>query len=436
MCPDSGYAVPETSGGSVPKATAIILAAGNGTRAKSETLKQLVKVAGLPLVTHAALAFTRHPVVAEVVVVIPHGQGEQFTEALTGLNIRLVEGGRTRNDSTRAALAHVKTDLVLIHDAVRPLVSNQTIDRVLCALAAGAVAVDVVIPSTDTLVTHKDGWVEEFPNREHIHRGQTPQGFRTAALRDAAYSITDEFSDDCQLVHAAGYGVAVVEGDETNIKVTHPGDFAIADRLFQIRRSQAPSGSEFTGRVVVVGGTSGIGAELVTLTGGTALGSSNGFDVTNPDPEAFADADAVVITAGVLRAAPLLEQPDRDVAEMLAVNLGGTIRTARAAAEHLAKTSGHLVLCSSSSYTRGRAGLAVYSATKAAVVALTQALADEWPDIRVNCICPERCDTPMRQAAFQDEPGSLMTAREAAEQVAAMLGTTLTGQVFDIRRAA
>jgi 2-C-methyl-D-erythritol 4-phosphate cytidylyltransferase len=415
------------------KATAVILAAGNGVRAGCDIPKQLVKVAGRSLVAHAVAAFAEHPAVEQVIVVCPPGRLAEFTDALPGVGV--IEGGATRNDSTRAALEVVSTPLVLIHDAVRPLVTHEVINRVLARLEAGAVAVDTVVPSTDTLVEHRDGWVDTFPGRESIGRGQTPQGFRTAAIRAAYVETEGEFTDDCQVLDAAGFGVAVVAGDESNIKVTYPGDFAIADRLFQMRRA-TPAGEAFSGRVVVVGGSTGIGETLAAATGATVLGRPS-FDVTNPDPAAFEGADAVVITAGVLRAGPLSEQPDHDVTEMLAVNLGGTIRTARAAAKHLAVTGGHLVLCASSSYTRGRANLAVYSATKAAVVALTQALADEWPDLRVNCICPERTDTPMRRAAFGEEPSeTLMSADDAAAQIVAMLGTPLTGQVFELRRSA
>lgn len=416
--------------------TALILAAGRGTRARSDIPKQLVKVAGRALVAHSVAAFSEHPAVTRVIVVHTPDMGAEFAEALAGFDVKLVEGAETRNSSTLAGLAHVKTDLVLIHDAVRPLVSRATIDRVLAALGAGHVAVDTIAASTDTLVTHAGGTVTSFPNRTSVWRGQTPQGFHTHTLR-AAYSKAGKFfSDDCQVTYHAGFPVHAVLGDETNIKVTHPGDFAVADRLFQARRT-TPAGEPFSGRVVVVGGTSGIGAAVVTATNGIALGTSTGFDVTNPDSTPFEGADAVVITAGVLHAGPLAEQSDEDIDDMLMVNLAGTIRTAKAAAKHLAATRGHLVLCSSSSYTRGRGNLAVYSATKAAIVALTQALAEEWPEVRVNCICPERTDTPMRRAAFGDEPeGSLMSATDAAAQVVAMLGTPLTGQVFDLRRDA
>jgi 2-C-methyl-D-erythritol 4-phosphate cytidylyltransferase len=359
---------------------------------------------------------------------------QEFADALTGFDVTLVEGGATRNESTASALTHVRDELVLIHDAVRPLVTAQTIDRVIDALEGGAAAVDPVIGSTDTLVRHRGGLVEEFPDRAHIWRGQTPQGFQTIVLR-AAYAFGDgEQSDDCQVVAAAGFPVTVVGGDESNIKITHPGDFTVADRLFQARRT-TPSGDPFTGRVVVVGGSTGIGAQVAKLTGAAVVGRSTGFDVTDPDPAVFEDADVVLVTAGVLHGGPLLEMTDDFVNAQLSVNLAGPIRIARAAYKHLAATRGHLILCSSSSYTRGRGNLAVYSATKAAIVALTQALAEEWPDVRVNSVCPERTATPMRTKAFGVEPPeTLMTAEDAAAQLVAMFGTTLTGQAFDIRR--
>lgn len=414
--------------------SAIILAAGAGTRARTEQPKQLVKVAGRPVVAHTVAAFTGHPGVRQVIVVHPPGMGEEF-EALD-LGVTLVEGGGSRNASTAAALDWVLGDRVLVHDAVRPLVDRGLIDRVLAALDDGADAVDPIVASTDTLVRRRGDLVAGFPSRDSIWRGQTPQGFRTQALRAAYAEVPGEFSDDCQIVAAAGYEVVTVAGDEDNIKITHPGDFAVADRLFQARRT-TPAGAPFTGRVVVVGGSTGIGAEVARLTGARVVGRSTGFDVTDPDPAVFEGADVVLYTAGVLHRGELATQPDHDVADMLAVNLGGAVNVARAARKHLAATGGHLVLTASSSYTRGRGGLAVYSATKAGVVALAQALAEEWPEMRVNAVCPERTDTPMRRQAFGAEPPeSLLAASEAARQIVGMFGTDLTGQVFDVRKAA
>jgi 2-C-methyl-D-erythritol 4-phosphate cytidylyltransferase len=129
---------------------------------------------------------------------------------------------------------------------------------------------------------------------------------------------------------------------------------------------------------------------------------------------------------------------DSDVLQQVGVNLLGPINVARAAEPYLRESNGHLVLFTSSSYTRGRAHYALYSATKAAVVNLAQALADEWSDdtVRVNVVNPERTRTPMRMQAFGDEPEhTLLRSDAVASTVLDLLSSDLTGQVIDVRRA-
>src|SRR5690606_4291797 len=114
------------------------------------------------------------------------------------------------------------------------------------------------------------------------------------------------------------------------------------------------------------------------------------------------------------------------------------ITIARLSLPYLRQTRGQLLLYTSSSYTRGRAGYALYSATKAGLVNLTQALADEWSGygVRVNCVNPERTATPMRERAFGEEPAhTLLAAETVARASLDVLLSALTGQVVDVRRA-
>lgn len=113
------------------------------------------------------------------------------------------------------------------------------------------------------------------------------------------------------------------------------------------------------------------------------------------------------------------------------------MQIARASHKYLAETDGQLLLYTSSSYTRGRADYSLYSSTKAAMVNLTQALADEWASdgIRVNCVNPERTATPMRTKAFGQEPaGSLLSSEAVARTSLDVLLSTLTGHVIDVRQ--
>lgn len=204
--------------------------------------------------------------------------------------------------------------------------------------------------------------------------------------------------------------------------------------------------------LVVFGGSYGIGSEIATAAsehGATVFTysrSETGTHVENIEHvrDALAEAagrtgriDYVVVTAGVLHTSALADCPDDVIDQSLQVNLMGPVHVARASHPYLAKTSGHLLLFTSSSYTRGRAGYSLYSSTKAAVVNLTQALADEWaPDgISVNCVNPERTQTPMREHAFGAEPpDSLLPARAVGLASLDVLLSEDTGQVVDVRR--
>jgi 2-C-methyl-D-erythritol 4-phosphate cytidylyltransferase len=204
--------------------------------------------------------------------------------------------------------------------------------------------------------------------------------------------------------------------------------------------------------VVVLGGSYGIGAEIARLAeqaGATVIAhgrSTTGLHVQ--DATAIAEAldtvardhgriDAVVLTAGVLRIGPLATTPQHTITEAIAVNYIGPVNVARAAYPHLAASHGHLLLFTSSSYTRGRENYALYSSSKAAVVNLAQALSEEWaPDsIKVNVINPERTRTPMREAAFGEEPdGTLLAADVVARTSLDVLTSDITGFVVDVRR--
>jgi 2-C-methyl-D-erythritol 4-phosphate cytidylyltransferase len=147
--------------------------------------------------------------------------------------------------------------------------------------------------------------------------------------------------------------------------------------------------------------------------------------------------DYIVNTAGVLRIGKLSETDNATIEEALRVNYLAPVQIARAAHKYLAETHGQLLLYTSSSYTRGRAEYSLYSSTTAAMVNLTQALADEWAadGIRVNCVNPERTATPMRTKAFGQEPeGSLLSSAAVARSSLDVLVSGLTGHVIDVRQ--
>jgi 2-C-methyl-D-erythritol 4-phosphate cytidylyltransferase len=153
--------------------------------------------------------------------------------------------------------------------------------------------------------------------------------------------------------------------------------------------------------------------------------------------ERLGGIDHVIVTAGILRTGPLAEADAEALAEVVEVNLVGSLNVARASHEHLRRSMGSFTVFASSSFTLGRSGYVAYSASKAGVVNLAQGLADEWAEdrIRVNAVSPERTETPMRRLAFPTEPREgMLSAAEVAEATLRLLRSDLTGQVIDVRR--
>jgi 2-C-methyl-D-erythritol 4-phosphate cytidylyltransferase/2-C-methyl-D-erythritol 2,4-cyclodiphosphate synthase len=217
----------------------IIVAAGRGTRMGGEVPKQWRMLAGKPVLAHAVEAFAGLPV---VVVIHPddHAQAE-------GLGVTLVHGGATRDASVLAGLRALEgtgTDRVLIHDGARPLVSRRLVDRLIAALdshdgAAPALAV------TDALWRGAEGLVSGTVDRAGLYRAQTPQAFRLAPILAAHLSHPGGALDDVEVARAAGLDVAIVEGEESNLKLTFPGDFARAEAILRGRNMDVRLGNGY-----------------------------------------------------------------------------------------------------------------------------------------------------------------------------------------------
>ncbi|SCG78781.1 bifunctional cytidylyltransferase/SDR family oxidoreductase [Micromonospora humi] len=454
------------------RTVAVILAGGTGTRLGLGIPKQLLKIAGKPIIEHTLAVFEAAPEIDEIIVLMATGHVPDAERIVAGAGFRkvtkVIEGGDTRNDTTRIALDAVgEGDVnILFHDAVRPLVSARIVRECVNALWSYS-AVDVAIPSADTIIqVDADECITDIPVRSRLRRGQTPQAFRSGTIREAYRRAEGDSdfaaTDDCGVVlrYLPGTPIKVIDGSDENIKVTHPVDVHLADKLFQLAAAQAPRlthrgyAEELTGRTIVVfGGSYGIGHDLTELArryGAQVFPfsrSTTGTHVERAEDvaaalktafEATGRIDHVVVTAGILEKGALAEMDDETMDRLLHVNFVGPVTIARQSLPYLQQTKGQLLLYTSSSYTRGRARYALYSATKAALVNLTQALADEWAEfgVRVNCVNPERTATPMRTKAFGEEPEHTLLASEAVAQASLdVLISELTGQVVDVRRA-
>ena len=209
---------------------ALIVAAGKGTRAGEEVPKQYRPIGGRSVLAHAAAAFVHHPSVARVHVVVADGETARARAALGGLDVSIGVGGPTRQGSVRRGLDQLgDADLVLVHDAARPLVPAAMISRVLHALQT-EVAVCPALPVVDSL-RRGDGCVSGEVPREGLWRAQTPQGFRLDMLRSAHAVAPAGATDDAEIARAAGHRVALVAGDERAMKLTFADDFVRAEAM-------------------------------------------------------------------------------------------------------------------------------------------------------------------------------------------------------------
>ena len=210
----------------LPPFAAIVVAAGKGLRAGQPLPKQFTQLKGKAVVRHSVEALLDAGA-SPVVVAIPELGEEVAMQALDGLDVRLVIGGVTRQESVLNALKAVaQAENVLIHDAARPFLPRQVIARLIKALGAHPGAIPV-LPVVDSLLVERDGLMEQKADREVLRRVQTPQAFRFPDILRAHESWQGERNagDDAQVLQAAGGTIALVEGDERLKKLTFAEDF-------------------------------------------------------------------------------------------------------------------------------------------------------------------------------------------------------------------
>jgi 2-C-methyl-D-erythritol 4-phosphate cytidylyltransferase len=215
----------------------VLVAAGAGERLGVDRPKAFAALAGRPLLAESLDRLDRCPWVDAIVVAAPSGWEEPVIllseELATSKVVSCVTGGATRAESVRNALADVPEEalVVLVHDAARPLVSDETVERVLAPLSEGYDGVVPALPVPDTLKRVAGGRVEETVAREGLVGAQTPQAFLAPVLRRAFEGDLSGATDCASLVEQAGGSVAVVEGDPRLLKVTTAGDLALVEAL-------------------------------------------------------------------------------------------------------------------------------------------------------------------------------------------------------------
>ncbi len=218
--------------------TAIIVAAGSGNRFNSKTPKQFAEILGKPIIIHTLEKFEACEAVSQVVLVLPASEIADFESLIDKFGLKkiknVVPGGLSRAESVLNGLnaADPTTDIVSVHDGVRPLVSideiTATIEK---AQETGAACLVAVV--TDTIKQISDGKITGTLDRTKLRRAMTPQAFRYDILRQALDQgdLDDDVTDECMLVEKLGYPIAYVDGSSRNIKITHAEDRILAEAL-------------------------------------------------------------------------------------------------------------------------------------------------------------------------------------------------------------
>ena len=227
---------------------ALIVAAGRGSRMGGSRPKALLALGGTPMLGRAVGAFAAHPRIETIVAAVADPEEARAALGADASRVTLVRGGAERHDSVRLGLEAIgASEIVLVHDAARPLVPRRIIDAVIEAAERHGAAIPVLAVTDTVKRLREDGTVAATVPREDLRLAQTPQGFRADVLRAAyerAEGAGDFATDDAGLVERAGGRVVTVEGALVNMKITTPADLDLAEALIerQARAKHRPHG--------------------------------------------------------------------------------------------------------------------------------------------------------------------------------------------------
>ena len=425
------------------KNIAIILAAGIGNRFGDEIPKQFIILHGRRVIDYSIKTFINHKDIDETIIVC-HPEWIKKIK-LEYPNIKIIEGGKTRKDSSyNGLLACPKnTKNVLIHDAARPFIDKNIISDCISELKKYD-AVDTVIPSSDTIVEVTNKEITNMPIRDKMFLGQTPQCFDYKLILEAHNKFKGETTDDIRLAKAMGIKCKTVNGSTFNFKLTNQPDVYLAERISQIQTHKNDDAIPKlkNKNVLIFGGTGGIGSatgKLLEKYGATVeyLGKNDVDFLSQEIPEIYFKKkyDIIIHSSGIFKKISFKKSTLKDWDDIFSVNLRSCFITAKMASKTL-NNPGWLIFIGSSSSNRGRENQSIYASSKAGLINLTQSLSIELGNqgIRVNCINPPRTDTKMRHNAFPNENKDLLARpSEVANDIIQYCFGDETGHIINLK---
>ena len=444
------------------KVSAMLLMGGQGSRFNSSTPKQFHRLSGKAVFLHTLEVFIKSHLFSEIILICPYKWLRLVTELTSNtkasIPIKITIGGKTRQESSSLGLEALdpKSTHVVIHDAVRPFITQKILtDNVNAVIKYHAV--DTCIRSTDTVVHAPTGkTIDDIPMRSHYLRGQTPQSFLIPLIKQAhetapIHNLSDT-TDDCTLVKQLGHPVHIVEGSECNIKITTELDLYLAEQILRLPTFHINMNTDhsFAGKTyIITGGSGGIGtgitkaletaqAKVISVSRTAKEFPANLSQASQAEKvfesiyAKYGPVDGLINSVGQLIYSSLDRLSSKDITSLIDNNLHSIIFACRYAK---IAPQGHILNIASSSYFKGRKDYAIYSATKAAVVNFTQGIAEERPDHVINILAPQRTATPMRQLHFPDEEqDSLVTVEDVASMALNILQQShITGTIFEVR---
>ena len=456
------------------KNIAVILTGGSGSRFGLNMPKQFAKLAGKTIIEHTIEIFQKHELIDEICLVSNKDWTYKLEEIVRKNYFnkvsKIINGGSQRYESSLNALESYRELMnknedvnIIFHDGVRPLLNPSIITECIKELEDYK-AIDVAIPAADTIIEVENSIISNIPNRDRLNRGQTPQAFKLdtiikayeIGMKDSNFKVTD----DCGVVkkYLPEIDIKVVKGSNQNIKITYIEDLYIAEKLFQLKSIQITKKldeqyyNNLKDKVLVIfGGSYGIGKDIAKLAKDynakvyTFSRSETNTDVANINDvkEALESVykkegkiDYVINSAAILIKKSLYNMDYTDILNSININYTGAVTIIKESIKYLKESNGSILNFTSSSYSRGRADYSIYSSSKAAIVNLTQAMAEELEceGIRVNCINPERTLTPMRIKNFgKEDSNTLLSSKDVALISINTILSDITGQIVDIK---